>query len=140
MKKTQLFRTNVISILLAALVVFCPFQCILSSCMSSGSDLGTVSATSCCGHCSQPAGDGEHGSELPADCNCGDCFCRGALPVEDVSQDLVFVDLVTFITTWVNLDAAPVATPSGQLIRHSSALPIDASALEVRASLCCWVI
>ena len=112
----------------------------LSGCLANGIDTGAVSSTSCCDHCSQPAGDGEQGSELPADCNCGDCFCRGALPVDFVSQDWAFVDLVTFMTVWMELEATPVATPNGQLVRHSSALPIDASALEVRASLCCWVI
>ena len=112
----------------------------MSSFLANGSSEEAAFTSSCCNHCSQPPENDEHSSNVPSDCNCGDCFCRGALPVNDASNDLVFVELVAFMTIWMELEATPVATSNGQLIRHSSALPIDASALEVRASLCCWVI
>ncbi len=137
---SRLFQPKIISILLAALVVLCPFQCIFGGCLANGLGEATVSSTSCCTHCSQPADDGEHESSVPSGCDCGDCFCRGALPVNDISDDFVVAELASFMTFWVKLETAQIELPSVQQLRYSSTLPIAATPLEVRAALCCWVI
>lgn len=49
-------------------------------------------------------------------------------------------ELVSFIVSWVKLDLTPVELPNSQVSRHSNVLSIDASAQEVRAALCCWLI
>ncbi len=126
--------------LLIALVVLCPFQCIFGGCLANGLGERAVSSTSCCDRCSQPASDGEHDSNAPVDCNCGDCFCRGALPINDISDDVIVAELVSVMTFWVKLEVENVNPPTCPAIYHRSSLPIDASALEVRAALCCWVI
>ena len=133
--------TRYISMLLIALIVHCPFQCIYGGCLANGLDGEVVASSACCNHCSQPADPGETPSpNLPSDCNCGDCFCRGALPDEELSQDIVLADVLSCMTSWVKLELIPFELPTSQVHRHSNALPVDASALEVRAALCCWVI
>jgi len=132
----SLLKAQYISILLIGLVVLCPFQCILGGCLAGD----TVQVLSCC-NCELPASDtGGSVPSAPEDCNCGDCFCRGALPVDESSDDIVFAELVSFMTSWVKLDLMPVELPNSQVERHSNVLSIDASALEVRAALCCWLI
>ena len=137
----RLHKTRYISILLVGLVVLCPFQCIFGGCLAKGIDGEVVVCSSCCDRCSQPAEQGETpDSDLPGDCNCGDCFCRGALPVDEVTQEIVLTELVSYMTSWVNLEIVTVELPTSQVHRHSNVLPVNASALEVRAALCCWVI
>ena len=132
-------KSQYISLLLVGLVVLCPFQCVFGGCLASyvGDDAVTCSA---CDHCSEPVDNEEPNPNSPSDCNCGDCFCRGALPVDEVTQDIVLTELVSYMTSWVKLDLPQVELPTSQIQRHSNVLPTDASALEVRAALCCWLI
>jgi hypothetical protein len=62
------------------------------------------------------------------------------LPVDEATQDIVLTELVSYMTSWVKLDLTQVELPTRQVQRHSNVLSIDASALEVRATLCCWLI
>jgi hypothetical protein len=88
-----------------------------------------------------PADDaGDSIPSAPEGCNCGNCFCRGALPVNDVSDDMVAAELVSFLTFWVKLDVAPAVAPSAQVESRSFLIPVDASGVEVRAALSCWLI
>ena len=132
-------KSQYISILLVGLVMLCPFQCIFGGCLAG--DIGDDAvACSVCDHCSGPVDNEEPNPSSPSDCNCGDCFCRGALPVDEATQDIVLTELVSYMTSWVKLDLTQVELPTGQVQRHSNVLSIDASALEVRAALCCWLI
>lgn len=102
---------------------------------------GTTDEVASCCSCELPTGDnGDSVPSAPEDGNCGDCFCRGALPVDEATQDIVLTELVSYMTSWVKLDLTQVELPTRQVKRHSNVLSIDASALEVRAALCCWLI
>jgi len=69
-----------------------------------------------------------------------DCFCRGALPADDVADEIISAKLVSLLTVWVKLDQAQSVAPSPQRWSRSSLFPVDASAVEVRATLSCWLI
>ena len=96
---------------------------------------------SVCCSCELPAGDARDSiPSAPERCNCSDCFCRGALPANDISDDMIVAELVSFLTFWVKLDVAPSVAPSAQVESRSFLIPVDASAVEVRAALSCWLI
>ena len=136
----RLFKSKYISILLVALVVQCPFQCVFGGCVASEIGVGSTDCSCCCG-CTQPVDDCEEPNpDVPADCTCGDCFCGGALPVNDISDDLVVPELVGFMTFGVQLETTTVVLPTPQVHCSTFAFSVDATALEVRAALCCWVI
>jgi hypothetical protein len=137
---TRLVNSKYISLLLIALVIQCPFQCIFGGCFANEIGGGITACSSCCNHSSQPVDDCEEPSHDASDCNCGDCFCRGALPVNDISDDLIVAELVSFMTFWVKLETTTVALPTSQVQHSSIVLSVDATPLEVRAALCCWVI
>lgn len=109
-------------------------------CLDSEDSKGSV-ASSCCDHCLPPVeGNDAPSPDIPLDCNCGDCLCRGALLINEAPDDLIVVELVSFLTRWVELESTQVELPMSQVQRRSNVLPIEASALEVRAALCCWLI
>jgi len=135
-----LFQAKCISILLFALVVMCPYQCFLVGCMADSKDNFAV-GTSCCCTGEFPSDNTDDSiPSAPEDCDCGDCFCRGALPENNVPGDTIIADLCSFLTLWVKLDEAPIVAASAQVESRSFGIPINASALELRASLSCWLI
>ena len=127
-----------ISIFLAALIVLCPFQCIVTCCFSSD-------------HCEQPqvacgcnCPNSERESEplkrdVPSDCDCGDCFCRGAIIEAFHATCFDFKKDLSLLVDWVSSDCSPSS-------RHVDGFDLagkvlfNASALEMRASLCSWQI
>lgn len=129
-----------ISLLLAALVVLCPFQCAFGSCLASGSGGQNVSMTSCCDHCPQSSSESEHDSMPPGECGCHDCFCCGALPATEVLNDFELARLVDFTFVVLELPQTPAKLLSAQRDRWPSARSVVATALEFRADLCCWLI
>jgi hypothetical protein len=140
LENTDLSKTGYLSILLSALVVLCPFKCIIGGLTLPVGDESAACA-GCCDHCSRHGDDRSPSNPtVPTDCNCGDCFCHGALPVNTVSDDVAVAELVSFMTVWTKLETMLVVAKPAACRRNSNPLPVDASALEVRASLCCWVI
>jgi hypothetical protein len=139
-----LFQTQCLSkllvALLIALVVQCPLQCIVAGCLADEIGNGYTTCSCCCDG-PHPVDDSEKPRpDVPADCACGDCICDGALPVNDRAVDVVGAELVSFMAYCVKRELTLVALPTSQVNRSSIVLPVDASALEVRAALCCWVI
>lgn len=125
-----------ISILLSVMAAFCPLQCYFLESLSGGSS----EMARCC-DCELPNQDSSNSfPTAPDDCDCRDCFCRGALPFEKAAADIIVTELVCFMTNWAKLDLKQSELPTGQVDRYSNVLSINASALEVRAALCCWLI
>ena len=81
------------------------------------------------------------GDPIPQDCSCGDCFCRGALPIDHVDDGWVATDLVSFLNIWVELNGEQVDR-TGQT-RFEIRLETD-SRLEsrgaLRAALSLWLL
>ena len=134
-----MFPPKVISILLAAMVVLCPFQCAFGSFLASSSDDGHVAMSSCCDHCSNPTDESENDSQLPGECGCHDCFCCGALPATEVLASEL-VPLADFGFVVLELPQASAKPLTVQPIRWLSTRFVATTALEVRADLCCWLI
>ncbi len=131
-----MLKAPFISILLIVMAVLCPLQCYFLE----SSSVGSNEIAGCC-DCELPNQDSSNPlPTAPDDCECRDCFCRGALPVEKAAADTIATELVSFKTSWVNLDLRQSELPKGQVHRNSNVLSIHASAREVRAALCCWLI
>jgi hypothetical protein len=136
----SLTKASYISILLIALVVLCPAQCALGGWLSVRGDDTKVGST-CCSGCELPSsGTRDSIPAVPEKCNCHDCFCRGALPADDVADELNSAELVSLLAVWGKLDLSQTVAPSPQRWSRSSLFPVDASAVEARATLSCWLI
>ena len=128
-----------IAILLASLVMFCPFQCYLGT---AGGDEAKVS---CCGHCSgapetpleTPVDSTPH---APSECPCHDCFCCGALPIDKVEDGSEFVVLKTVVDL-VSVKLADFASARPVLNGRSSfSLPPDLSGRTASVVFSCWLL
>jgi hypothetical protein len=135
-------RNGKFALLLAALVVLCPYQCIFSGRCTNGSTTESVGCH-CCGSQDQ-ANDRETIPQFPVrpeSCPCEDCFCRGAL-IEQPTD----VGVATFsrsVTEFPGFDLVfpdfSVALGSAQIESCSFLMPYISSGHNVRAALSCWL-
>jgi len=141
-EEVVLNKSFYISKLLLALVVLCPYQCVVGSCLPGGSDIEAEVCLSNCG-CDAllPVDFQPPPATPPADCSCGDCFCQGALPitVADTNRTIVAVEFGT--DQWNNITVAlPVTLPRAQVEFTSIFAVSNAKAPDVCAVLSCWLI
>jgi len=135
-------RNGYISVLLSALVVQCPFQCFVGDCFANGLAESSCCFSECCGSQSQqPTDDSQKPNpNAPDDCPCGDCFCRGALPIDEISDGQVIAELVSFMTCWVKLETSRQAGPTTQVRPPSFVLPTHSSGHDMRSALSSWLL
>ena len=128
-----------ISILLSLVVVLCPFNCLLSSCLA-GSDGESKVISSCCHSCMPTDSPEKPAPSESKDCECRDCFCRGALPTNDVSTEFLSVELTSVFVEWLKPLVETTASLSPQLNQTGFLFKPDSSRAEARATLSCWLI
>jgi hypothetical protein len=141
-EEVVLNKSFTISKLLLALVVLCPYQCVVGSCLLGGSDIEAEVCLSNCG-CDAllPVDFQTPPATPPADCSCGDCFCQGALPitVADTNRTIVAVELST--DQWnYSIVTLPATLPRAQVEFTSIFAVSNAKAPDVCAVLSCWLI
>ncbi len=135
-----MYRDGLIVGFLSALVVLCPFQCILAEYFSVDAITTAESCTCCPAHGQDDGIQGEQNSPTnPDECSCRDCFCRGALPVHDsdvgelagLDSAAASFDVPHVFSTQVELEAPLVAS-------HSFLMPFLLSGHNLRAALSNW--
>lgn len=134
---SALNKSRYIAILLSAVVVMCPFQCVFGTCLANDVEESSV----CSEQCGCPSQDSNDSTpSTPCSCPCTDCFCCGALPVVDIGEEVISVQLTSFLITWMKIDETSTSIPVAQVNRHSSVISVDATATDARAALSCWLI
>ena len=140
-EEVMLNKPLYISKLLLALVVLCPYQCVVGSCLPSGAEMEAEVCLSNCGCDALLPVDFQTPPATPADCSCGDCFCQGALPitVADTNRTIVAAEFGT--DQWNNLTVAlPPTQPCAQVEFTSIFAVTNAKAPDICAVLSCWII
>tara|TARA_B110000438_G_scaffold243385_1_gene243396 strand:- start:1535 stop:1978 length:444 start_codon:yes stop_codon:yes gene_type:complete len=140
-EEVMLNKSLYISKLLLALVVLCPYQCVVGSCLPSGTEMEAEVCLSNCGCDALLPVDFQNPPATPADCSCGDCFCQGALPitVADTNRTIVAVEFGT--DQWNNLTVALPSTQACAQVEFTSIFAVtNAKALDICAVLSCWII
>ena len=141
-EEVVLNKSLYISKLLLALVVLCPYQCVVGSCLPVGIDFEAEVCLSNCGCDALLPVDFQNPPAIPpADCSCGDCFCQGALPitVADTNRTIVAVEFGT--DQWNNITVAlPLTQPRAQVELTSIFAVTNAKAPDICAVLSCWII
>jgi hypothetical protein len=134
-------RNRIVAILLSALVVLCPFQCIFLGRCTVG--LTTKSHhCNCCGseHRADNGKDCPDAPATPDQCPCRDCFCGGAVIEHALdlsvlqSPDLV----IDFVHSAIALATGIATIDCAQVNSSSFLLPVINSGHSVRAALSCW--
>jgi hypothetical protein len=141
-EEVMLNKSLYISKLLLALVVLCPYQCVVGSCLPSGTEMEAEVCLSNCG-CDAllPVDFQNPPATPPVDCSCGDCFCQGALPitVADTNRTIVAVEFGT--DQWNNLTVALPSTQACAQVEFTSIFAVtNAKAPDICAVLSCWII
>jgi len=141
-EEVVLNKSLTISKLLLALVVLCPYQCVVGSCLPVGTDIEAEFCSSSCG-CDTllPVDFQNPPATPPNDCSYGFCFCQGALPitVADDNRTLVAVELST--DQWNNSTVALPALLLHAQVEFTSIFAVtNAKAPDVCAVLSCWII
>lgn len=142
---SRMNRHGFIPVLLSALVVLCPFQCIfgcsLTNSDSRANDDQLAVSCGCCSH-TQDEGDSPNGPIPvgPVDCPCGDCFCRGALPVDKLSDENASQDISSLVCCRVSMLLPATAISQSQVELASFLLSVGSSGQDMRAALSCWII
>ena len=140
-EEVMLNKSLYISKLLLALVVLCPYQCVVGSCLPSGTEMEAEVCLSNCGCDALRPVDFQNPPATPADCSCGDCFCQGALPitVADTNRTIVAVEFGT--DQWHNLTVALPSTQACAQVEFTSIFAVtNAKAPDICAVLSCWII
>ena len=141
-EEVVLNKSLTISKLLLALVVLCPYQCVVGSCLPVGTDIAAEICSSSCGCDALLPVDFQNAPAAPPnDCSCGDCFCQGALPitVADTNRTIVAVEFGT--DQWNNLTVALPSTQACAQVEFTSIFAVtNAKAPDVCAVLSCWII
>ena len=141
-EEVVLNKSLTISKLLLALVVLCPYQCVVGSCLPVGTAIGAEVCSNSCGCDTLPPVDFQNPPATPPnDCSYGFCFCQGALPitVADDNRTLVAVELST--DQWNNSTVALPALLLHAQVEFTSIFAVtNAKALDVCAVLSCWII
>ncbi len=129
-----------IAIYLAAVVVLCPFQCVLLA--KTSADVGEKVCCGNCGTASKTPNKAPQNStpKNPSDCPCHGCFCCGALPVDKVEDcsDFVVSNTLDDIDI-VKLDVL-VADPPFYLGFASFELPSNLSGRAASVAFSCWLL
>ena len=141
-EEVVLNKSLTISKFLLALVVLCPYQCVVGSCLPVGADIEAEFCSSSCG-CDTllPVDFQNPPATPPNDCSYGFCFCQGALPitVADDNRTLVAVELST--DQWNNSTVALPALLLHAQVEFTSIFAVtNAKAPDVCAVLSCWII
>ena len=141
-EEVVLNKSLTISKLLLALVVLCPYQCVVGSCLPVGADIEAEFCSSSCGCDTLLPVDFQNPPATPTnDCSCGFCFCQGALPitVADDNRTIVAVELST--DQWNNSTVALPALLLHAQVEFTSIFAVtNAKAPDVCAVLSCWII
>lgn len=142
-----------ISILLAAVILQCPWHCKMGSCCVAGAVCenetpeASVAASCCSDHCprrgAEPAQLPEN-PPIPTDCGCDSCICLGALPVDTVDLD-EFAPSLSFAEAIAKVGITASGTAAGRHLNfgragHLTALPSHLPGLDMRAALSCWTL
>jgi hypothetical protein len=141
-EEVVLNKSLYISKLLLALVVLCPYQCVVGSCLPGGSDIEAEVCLSNCG-CDVllPVDLQNPPATPPADCSCGDCFCQGALPITVADDNRTIAAIALSTDQWhYSTVALPVNLPHTQVEFISIFAVTNAKAPDVCAVLSCWLI
>lgn len=141
-EEVVLNKSLTISKLLLALVVLCPYQCVVGSCLPGGSDIEAEVCLSNCG-CDAllPVDFQNPPATPPADCSCGDCFCQGALPISVVADNRTIVAVELSTDPWhYSTVALPLILPHAQVEFTSIFAVSNAKAPDVCAVLSRWII
>jgi hypothetical protein len=138
----QMARRITINLLLAFLVVQCPFQCFFTSC--AGSSGSSVDTCSCCDREKVDDLDGPAAPSSPSQSDekpCGDCFCEGALAFSSTDSVFPLADEASLVGRFLAVAATRDSSgQTGQLVANSLFLPLIASGHRVRAALSSWQI
>jgi hypothetical protein len=141
-EEVALNKSLTISKLLLALVVLCPYQCVVGSCLPVGTDFEAEVCLSNCG-CDAllPVDFQNPPATPPADCSCGDCFCQGALPISVVADNRTIVAVELSTDQWhYSTVALPMTLPRAQVEFISIFAVTNAKAPDVCAVVSRWII
>jgi hypothetical protein len=141
-EEVVLNKSLTISKLLLALVVLCPYQCVVGSCLPVGTDIAAEICSSSCGCDALLPVDFQNAPAAPPnDCSCGDCFCQGALPITIADDNRTIVAIELSMDQWhYSTVALPVTLPRAQVAFISIFAVTNAKAPDVCAVLSCWII
>lgn len=135
-----MFRQKVISVLLALLVVQCPYLCRFAHRCCSGPAVEVGSCCSCCDAANTDSETDPSVPDSPQPGSCGDCFCNGAIAFAPDTTTHVDDDANVVGGFAIVAIAPQVEGRTGQLDANSLFLPLIASGHRVRAALSSWQI